>query len=29
MKNKKTLIALIVLVVLVIGAFAVWKVNSM
>ena len=28
MKNKKTLIALIVLVVLVIGAFAVWKVNA-
>lgn len=28
MKNKKTLIALIVLVVLVIGAFAAWKVNA-
>ena len=28
MKNKKTLIALIVLVVLVIGAFAVWTVNA-
>ena len=28
MKNKKTLIALLVLVVLVIGAFAVWKVNA-
>ena len=28
MKNKKTLMALIVLVVLVIGAFAVWKVNA-
>ena len=28
MKNKKTLIALIVLVVLVIGTFAVWKVNA-
>lgn len=28
MKNKKTLIALIVLVVLVIGAFAVWKLNA-
>ncbi|MDD6503196.1 MAG: DUF4430 domain-containing protein [Oscillospiraceae bacterium] len=28
MKNKKTLIALIVLVMLVIGAFAVWKLNA-